>query len=94
MLRTEQPRHDRVGTEMPHVCAVAASVRSVNDESADPHQLKRGFSREQAAGYCGVSIYKVAIAVRQNTLPARRHGKYLIVFREELDAWMDGWEIA
>ncbi|MEV7768326.1 helix-turn-helix domain-containing protein [Microbacterium sp. NPDC086615] len=66
----------------------------MSDESADRYRFKRGFSREQAADYCGVSIYKVAIAVRQNTLPARRHGKDTIIFREDLDAWMDGWEIA
>lgn len=69
-------------------------MRSVSDEPASPHQFKRGFSREQAADYCGVSIYKVAIAVRRNILPARRHGKDTVIFREDLDAWMDGWEIA
>ncbi|MCJ1708710.1 helix-turn-helix domain-containing protein [Microbacterium sp. VKM Ac-2923] len=42
--------------------------------------------------YCGVSIYKVAVAIRQNTLPARRHGKDIVVLREDLDAWMDGWD--
>jgi len=32
------------------------SMRWVNDESTEPRRLKRGFSREQAADYCGVSI--------------------------------------
>lgn len=66
----------------------------MSGEVTETYNWKRGFSREQAADYCGVSIYKVAIAVRRNTLPARRHGKDIVIFREDLDAWMDGWEPA
>ncbi|WP_270353541.1 helix-turn-helix domain-containing protein [Microbacterium testaceum] len=62
-------------------------------EVADPYQWKRGFSREQAADYCGVSVYKVAIAIRENLLAARRNGKDIVIFREDLDAWMEGWEV-
>lgn len=70
------------------------TVLRVTSETEDPYRFKRGFNREQAADYCGVSMYKVAIAVRQNVLPARRHGKDVVVFREDLDAWMEGWEFA
>lgn len=66
----------------------------MSDKLEDPYRFRRGFSREQAADYCGLSIYKVAIAIRQDTLPARRHGKDIVIFREDLDAWMDGWASA
>lgn len=61
-------------------------------ETEDVFKWKRGFSRDQAADYCGVSVYKVAMAVRHNVLPARRLGKDVVVFREDLDRWMDGWQ--
>lgn len=55
---------------------------------------KRGFSREEAAGYAGVSIYKVKAAIRDNELVARTRGKDAVVFREDLDEWMDSWSVA
>ncbi|MCC4247481.1 helix-turn-helix domain-containing protein [Microbacterium testaceum] len=61
-------------------------------EVEDPYKWKRGFSREQAADYCGVNFYKVANAVRKNVLPAVRNGRDIIIFREDLDAWMESWE--
>lgn len=50
---------------------------------------KRGFTREQAADYLGVSVYKVQIAIRESRLPAKRAGKDVIVLREDLDAYLD-----
>ncbi|MEX8031709.1 helix-turn-helix domain-containing protein [Microbacterium sp. 20-116] len=79
-------------------CAEAAAtlqpfnVRGMHCEAEDVSKWKRGFSRDQAADYCGVSVYKVAMAVRHNVLPARRLGKDVVVFREDLDRWMDGWQ--
>ncbi|MFL2000015.1 helix-turn-helix domain-containing protein [Microbacterium sp. A1-JK] len=58
------------------------------------HANKRAFTREQAAEYCGISFYKVANAIRRNQIPAKRHGKDIVVLREDLDTWMDGWEPA
>lgn len=59
--------------------------------------IKRGFSREEAATYAGVSVYKIAKAIRDNKLIARKDSeksKDLIVFREDLDAYMDQWAVA
>lgn len=50
---------------------------------------KRGFTREEAAEYTGLSIYKIQKAIRNNDLPARRMGKDVIVFREDLDALLE-----
>jgi len=61
-------------------------------EALGPPRPKRGFSREEAADYCGVSTYKVAAAIRQNWLPAVRNGKAVILLREDLEMWMDTWE--
>jgi excisionase family DNA binding protein len=52
-------------------------------------EAKRGFTREEAADYVGVSFYKIAAAIRENRLPAKRHGKDVIVLREDLDAFID-----
>ena len=57
---------------------------------------KRGFSREEAAAYAGVSIYKVKTAIRENRLIARKDkgdSKDTVIFREDLDEWMDSWEV-
>lgn len=64
----------------------------MSGEVPDPYKWKRGFSREQAADYCAVSIDKVKRAIRWNQLPAVRHGRDIILFREDLDAWMESWE--
>lgn len=58
---------------------------------------KRGFTREEAAQYAGVSIYKIKTAIRENKLIARKDSeksKDVIVFREDLDAFMDEWAVA
>lgn len=55
---------------------------------------KRGYTREEAAEYAGVSLWKVADAVRSNTLPAKRNGRDIVVLREDLDTWIDSWEVA
>lgn len=55
---------------------------------------KRGYTREEAADYAGVSFWKVADAIRSNLLPAKRHGKTTVVLREDLDAWIDSWGAA
>jgi excisionase family DNA binding protein len=60
-------------------------------------EVKRGFSREEAARYAGVSFYKIAKAIRDNKLPAHKdaeNSKDIIVFREDLDAYMDSWGAA
>lgn len=53
---------------------------------------KRAFSREEAAEYTGLSVYKIRIAIRENRLPARRDGKDVLVFREDLDALLESME--
>lgn len=53
---------------------------------------KRGYTREQAAHYVGVSVYKIQDAIRQAQLPAKRHGKDVIVLLEDLDEWLDQLE--
>ncbi len=55
---------------------------------------KRGFTREEAAEYTGLSIYKIKTAIRQNRLPAKKHGKDILVLREDLDAFIDNFENA
>ena len=69
-----------------------ANFPNMTSEVPDPYKWKRGFSREQAADYCAVSIDKVKRAIRWNQLPAVRHGRDIILFREDLDAWMESWE--
>lgn len=54
----------------------------------------RAFSREDAAVYAGVSVYKIKIAIRENRLPAKKHGKDILVLREDLDAFIDEMEAA
>lgn len=56
--------------------------------------MKRGYTREEAASYCGVSVYKIRDAIRDNHLPAKRHGKDVIVLREDLDAFLDQMDAA
>ncbi|MFG6446471.1 helix-turn-helix domain-containing protein [Microbacterium sp. P07] len=55
---------------------------------------KNGFTRDQAAEYTGLSIYKIKTAIRDNTLPARQHGKDIIILRGDLDLWMKTWPVA
>lgn len=57
-------------------------------------KVKRGFTRQEAADYVGVSFWKIADAIRENRLPARRHGKDIIVLREDLDAFLDSMAVA
>ena len=54
---------------------------------------RRGLTREAAAAYAGVSVYKIKAAIRDNNLVARQHGKDIVVFREDLDEWMNTWEV-
>jgi excisionase family DNA binding protein len=56
---------------------------------------KRLYTREEAADYSGVTVYKIAKAIRDATLPAKRHGKDVVVERADLDAWIDAtFEVA
>lgn len=55
---------------------------------------KRGFTREEAAEYTGLSFWKIRDAVRDGLLPAKKHGTTTIVLREDLDAYMDSLEPA
>lgn len=54
----------------------------------------RGFSREDAAAYAGISVYRIRAAIRDNRLPAKKHGKDILVLREDLDAYIDAMEPA
>lgn len=56
--------------------------------------IRRGLSREDAAEYAGVSVYKIKAAIRDNKLVARTLGKDTVVFVEDLDEWMNTWEVA
>jgi len=56
--------------------------------------IRRGLSREDAAAYAGVSVYKIKAAIRDNYLVARQQGKDIVVFLEDLDEWMNTWEVA
>ena len=53
---------------------------------------KRAFTREEAAEYTGLSIYKIKAAIRDNLIPAKRHGKDVLVLREDLDALLESME--
>ena len=53
---------------------------------------KRAFTREEAAEYTGLSVYKIRGAIRDNRLPARRDGKDVLVLREDLDALLESME--
>lgn len=55
---------------------------------------KRLFTREEAATYCGVNYYKIAKAVRENRIPARRDGRDILIERSDLDAYIDQMEVA
>ena len=72
------------------ITAIRAGIRQ---EFSDL-RIKRGFTREQASDYCGISFYKIADAVRSNRLPAKRLGKDIVVLREDLDAWIETWDDA
>lgn len=54
---------------------------------------KRAFTREEAAEYTGLSIYKIRNAIRDNRLSARRDGKDVLVLREDLDTFIDEMEV-
>jgi excisionase family DNA binding protein len=55
---------------------------------------KRLFTREEAADYCGLNYYKIAKAVREDRLPAKRHGRDILIDRADLDAFIDQMEVA
>lgn len=55
---------------------------------------KRAFTREEAADYTGLSIWKIKLAIRNHDLPAKRHGKDVLVLREDLDALIEAMEVA
>lgn len=56
-------------------------------------EVKRAFTREEAATYTGLSIYKIKTAIRDNELPAKRRGKDVLVLREDLDSLIDAMEV-
>ena len=59
--------------------------------------VKRAFTREEAAVYTGLSIYKIKAAIRENRLPAYREtptSKDILVRREDLDDWINSWGVA
>lgn len=51
--------------------------------------MKRGYTREEAAEYVGVSVYKIRDAIRDGLIPAKRAGKDVLVLREDLDAYLE-----
>nr|WP_278101121.1 helix-turn-helix domain-containing protein [Microbacterium proteolyticum] len=55
---------------------------------------KRMYTREEAAEYCGISYYKIANAVRNNTIPARKNGRDILIDVADLDAYIDSFEVA
>ncbi|MDQ1130240.1 helix-turn-helix domain-containing protein [Microbacterium sp. SORGH_AS_0888] len=55
---------------------------------------KRGFSPEDAATYTGLGIYKIRMFIRKYHLPAKHHGRDIIILKEDLDALLDGLESA
>lgn len=60
-------------------------------------EAKRTFTREEAATYTGLSIYKIKTAIRENRLPAYREtptSKDILVRREDLDDWINSWGVA
>jgi len=54
---------------------------------------KRGFSVEDAATYTALGVYKIRKLIRDNRLIARRHGKDVIILKEDLDVLLEGLEI-
>lgn len=57
-------------------------------------ETKRGYTREEAAEYAGISVYKIRTAIRDNHLIAKQVGKDIIVLRDDLDQWIDSWDVA
>ena len=55
---------------------------------------KIAYTREEAAAALGISVYKVAAAVRDNTLPAKRNGKDILIAGTDLIDWFNSWETA
>lgn len=52
---------------------------------------KHGHTRAEAADYCGIGLDKIKKAIRDYHLPAKRHGKNVVLLREDLDEWIDSW---
>ncbi|MGZ0068646.1 helix-turn-helix domain-containing protein [Microbacterium arborescens] len=71
-----------------------AKVAALVAEQVAGITSKRGFTREEAAQCSGVGIYKIKQAISEYHLPAKRHGKDIVVLREDLDSWIESWPIA
>jgi excisionase family DNA binding protein len=54
--------------------------------------VKRGYTREEAAIYLGISVWKVKDLVRDNRLPAKNDGRDVLIDVRDLDAYFDGLE--
>jgi excisionase family DNA binding protein len=56
--------------------------------------VPRGLRIEQAAAYAGTSCWFIRQAIWDGKLPARTGGKFLIILRDDLDAFLEALPLA
>ena len=54
-----------------------------------PVSDRRGLRIKEAADYIGVTNWFMEIAVREKKIPAQKLGRHYVLFREDLDAFVD-----
>ncbi len=57
--------------------------------STSPPPSARGLRIRQAADYIGSTPWFIEIAVRSKTIPAHKLGRHYVLFREDLDAYIE-----
>jgi excisionase family DNA binding protein len=58
--------------------------------SETPLADRRGLRIKEAADYIGSSPWFVEVAIRTKKIPAFKLGRHYVLFREDLDAYVNG----
>ena len=57
--------------------------------SEAPLADRRGLRIKEAAVYVGSTPWFIEVAVRSKTIPAHKLGRHYVLFREDLDAYIE-----
>jgi excisionase family DNA binding protein len=63
---------------------------SINSSSAQQLYLPRGLHIKQAAEYLGCTPWFIEVAIRSKKIPAHKFGHRYVLFKEDLDNYIEG----